>query len=324
MNTEKKSESMTPLLPLPRLSEKLGVELWVKRDDLFPLTGGGNKARKILYIAREVQQQEADSVVTTGGLQSNHARAVALMAAKCGWKCKLILHGNEGQLSHPQSNLLLMTLSGADITVVSPDEIGPKMKEAMQEFVRQGYRPFEILGGGHMLAGSMAYADAVKELEYQCRLYRWKPDCIVLASGTGTTQAGLLGGLDVVEWDTHVIGISSARKNPRGRLIVEQAYDELRQHLGASGQARAVDFRDEWVGDGYERPTEGTIEAIRLAAKLEGLILDPTYTGKAFSALIDMIHSGEIDKGSRIVFWHTGGLLNLTASNVFSKGVLKS
>jgi 1-aminocyclopropane-1-carboxylate deaminase/D-cysteine desulfhydrase-like pyridoxal-dependent ACC family enzyme len=175
-----------------------------------------------------------------------------------------------------------------------------------------------------MLAGSMAYADAVKELEYQCRLYRWKPDCIVLASGTGTTQAGLLGGLDVVEWDTHVIGISSARKNPRGRLIVEQAYDELRQHLGASGQARAVDFRDEWVGDGYERPTEGTIEAIRLAAKLEGLILDPTYTGKAFSALIDMIHSGEIDKGSRIVFWHTGGLLNLTASNVFSKGVLKS
>lgn len=213
-----------------------------------------------------------------------------------------------------------MSLAGADITVVPPDRIGPKMEKAMQEFVRQGHEPYKVPGGGHMLAGSIAYVDAVKELEYQCRHHEWKPDCIVLASGTGTTQAGLLAGLDVIGWRTRVIGISSARRNPRGRLVVEQAYDEIRCYLGASGSTRTVEFRDEWIGQGYERSTKESIGIIRLAAKLEGLVLDPTYTGKAFCALLDMIHSDEIDKGTRVLFWHTGGLLNLMSSEVFHKG----
>ncbi len=324
MNMQTRLELTTPLVNLPRLSRNLGVDLWVKRDDLFPLTGGGNKARKVKYIARDVEHRGADSVVTTGGLQSNHARAVALMAAEHGWKCKLVLHGEKSQLDRPKGNLLLMCLTGADIVVVPAERIGPTMKEAMHEFVCQGYKPYEITGGGHMLSGSIAYAEAVKELEYQCRDYQWRPDWIVLASGTGTTQAGLLGGLDMAGWETRVVGISAARKNPRGRLIVEQAYADLRQHLGLEGPGRYVDFRDDWTGEGYERPTNATLAAICKAARLEGLILDPTYTGKAFAALLDMIHGYEIREGSHVLFWHTGGLLNLAASDCFSGGVWRS
>lgn len=320
MNMQTRLGLATPLVRLSRLSQNLGVDLWVKRDDLFPLTGGGNKARKVKYIAREVEHQGADSVVTTGGLQSNHARAVALMAAEHGWKCKLVLHGEESQLDHPKGNLLLMYLTGADIVVVPAERIGPTMKDAMHEFVCQGHKPYEIPGGGHMLAGSIAYAEAVKELEYQCRDYQWRPDWIALASGTGTTQAGILGGLDMAEWETQVVGVSAARKNPRGRLVVEQAYDDLRQHLGLKGSGRYVDFRDNWTGEGYEIPTNGTIAAIRVVARLEGLMLDPTYTGKAFAALLDMICDDEIEKGSHVLFWHTGGLLNLAASDYFSGG----
>lgn len=324
VSMDTKLELMTPLLPLRRLSENLGVDLWIKRDDLFPLTGGGNKGRKIVYIARDVAHRGADSVVTTGGLQSNHARATALMAAKHGWKCKLVLHGEESHMDHPQGNLLLMCLAGADIVVVPPEKIGPTMRESMDEFASQGRKPYEIPGGGHMLAGSVAYVEAIKELEYQRQSGKWIPECIILASGTGTTQAGILGGLDMVGWETRVAGISVARRNPRGRLVVEQAYADLRQHLGVNGSGRYVDFRDDWTGDGYQRPTDATIAAIRVAASVEGLMLDPTYTGKAFAALLDMIRGGEIKQGSRVLFWHTGGLLNLAACDCFSREVWKT
>lgn len=318
------AQLITPLLPLRRLSYELGVDLWVKRDDLFGMTGGGNKARKIRYIARVVESQGADAVVTTGGLQSNHARAVALTAAEHGWKCRLVLHGDEGELNHPRGNLLIMCLAGADIVVVPADRIGLAMQDSMHEFVSQGLKPCEIPGGGHMVAGSVAYAKAVKELQVQCQDRNWRPDWIIVASGTGTTQAGLLGGLDLVGWGTKVVGVSVARRNPRGRDIVEQAYAEVMKHLGISGTGRCVDFRDSWVGDGYERPTDATIAAIRLAAGLDGLMLDPTYTGKAFAALIDMIHTGEIKQASHVLFWHTGGLLNLTVASCFSREGLRS
>lgn len=301
---------------LPYLSKALNIDLRSVRDDSLPSYYGGNKARKIVRIVEKINLQNCNAVVTTGGAQSNHARVVAMVAAERKWKCKLILHGASEDLKHSRGNLLLMQLAGADIKIVTPYEIAEELHSAMNELRGEGYNPYEIPGGGHCVEGALAYIDAVQELKHKCNEECWQPDWIILASGTGTTQAGIIVGLEAIGWKTRVIGVSVARKNPRGKDIVEQACTELREHLNLNGgNEHPVDFRDEWVGGGYEKADTPVFSAIRLAAKLEGLILDPTYTGKAFNAMLDLIASGEIQKGSKVLFWHTGGLLNLLASN---------
>lgn len=309
---------------LSRLGKHLRVDLRVKRDDLFPVLGGGNKARKIAKILRFAKSQRCDALVTTGGIQSNHARVTALVAAARGWRCKLVLHGNPNELLRPKGNLLLMKLASAEIEIVEPSDIAEGMDSAMESLRSEGFSPYEIPGGGHTLAGAMAYVDAVEELQRQCQRDDWRPDWIVLASGTGTTQAGLVVGLERLGWQTRVIGISVARGKPRGASIVEQACRDLKAHLGMPERSMGVDFRDDWVGDGYQKAGERVLATIRIAAEMEGLILDPTYTGKAFTALLDLIHEGEIEKGSKVLFWHTGGLLNLMASEYFTGEVLDS
>ncbi|HEU65668.1 MAG TPA: pyridoxal-phosphate dependent enzyme [Chloroflexi bacterium] len=300
-------------------SQDLPVDIRVKRDDLFPMTGGGNKARKIKEILREADHLGCNALVTTGGTQSNHARVVALAAAERRWKCKLILHGTPDQLKRPQGNLLLMHLASAEIEIVSPDEIAGAMRASM-DALEKSWQPYEIPGGGHCIAGARAYVDAVDELAVQCSELDWMPDWIIHASGTGTTQAGIVAGVERQGWSTKVVGISVARRNPRGKTIVEQSYQELRTSLRLPGPALEIDFRDAWVGAGYEMADERIIQTITQVARQEGLILDPTYTGKAFTALLDMIHSGEISPGDRVLFWHTGGLLNLLDSSYFKRG----
>lgn len=315
-------ELMTFLQPLSRLSQDLAVSLYVKRDDLLPMIGGGNKVRKVNEIFKDVEHLECNALVTTGGAQSNHARVVSLSAAQKDWRCKLILHGNPKELERPKGNLLLMLLSGAEVEVVAPDEIADAMQCAMEALRADGLRPYEIPGGGHCLAGARAYADAVEELAFQCESLSWFPDWIIHASGTGATQAGIVAGVERCGWSTKVVGISVARRNPRGCSIVEQSYQELRTDLGLMGPEHAIDFRDAWVGKGYEKADQKVIETIKYVAKSSGLMLDPTYTGKAFTALIDMIHSGEIASGDNVLFWHTGGLLNLLSSSYFEKGAM--
>jgi 1-aminocyclopropane-1-carboxylate deaminase/D-cysteine desulfhydrase-like pyridoxal-dependent ACC family enzyme len=300
---------------LPRLSQHLHIDLAIKRDDLFPVTGGGNKARKIINILKEAESQGCNALVTTGGLQSNHARVTALAAAAIGWRCKLILHGNSEEASKPKGNLLLMHLAGAEIEVVEPSGIAQAMRAAMNTLRAEGATPYEIPGGGHSVAGAMAFVEAIGELSEQCQDAGWQPEWIIHASGTGTTQAGLTVGLERLGWQTQVLGISVARRNPRGTDIIEQACRDLRLQLGIAHSSGNVDFRDDWVGEGYERADVSILSAIRVAAEMEGLILDPTYTGKAFAALLDLVQVGEIRKRAHVLFWHTGGLLNLMASN---------
>jgi 1-aminocyclopropane-1-carboxylate deaminase/D-cysteine desulfhydrase-like pyridoxal-dependent ACC family enzyme len=310
-------------LRLVQLGTQFSLDLRVKRDDLYPVTGGGNKARKMARILEVAESQGCNALVTTGGLQSNHARVAAMVAARKGWRCKLILHNLSEDIIHLQGNLLLMQLAGAEIEIVKPSDIAHSMRAAMDAFRSEGLTPYEIPGGGHSIAGAMAYVEAVEELKRQCQKDKWRPDWIILASGTGTTQAGIIVGLERLEWQTHVVGISIARKNPRGKNIVKQACQDLRTHLDMPEPSISVDFRDDWVGEGYEKAGEKVLETIRMVAKMDGLILDPTYTGKAFTALLDLVRSGEIKKGSNVLFWHTGGLLNLMASEYFTEGVLK-
>jgi 1-aminocyclopropane-1-carboxylate deaminase/D-cysteine desulfhydrase-like pyridoxal-dependent ACC family enzyme len=312
----------SPLDHLPRLSRRLRIDLRIKRDDLFPMTGGSNKARKIISILGDAEDRGCNALVTTGGLQSNHARVTALAAAARGWHCTLILHGNPEEAAKLKGNLLLMHLAGAEIEVVEPSGIAQAMRSAMDALRAEGFTPYEIPGGGHSVAGAVAYVEAVEELREQCQKDRWRPEWIILASGTGTTQAGLIVGLERLGWQARVLGISVARRNPRGRDIVEQACRDLRAHLGVAKRSGHVDFRDDWVGEGYEKAAKSVLSAIRMAAEMEGLILDPTYTGKAFAALLNLVREGEIRKGATVLFWHTGGLMNLVASDYFTGGAV--
>lgn len=306
---------------LLRMSNHLGIDLRVMRDDLFPMTGGGNKARKIIKILKTVESRGCNALVTTGGIQSNHARVTALAAAERGWRCRLILHGDKRDFTNPKGNLLLMLLADAEIEIVQPSDIASAMRSAMDAFRAEGLISYEIPGGGHSVAGAMAFVEAVDELQ-QYQQDGWQPDWVILASGTGTTQAGLSVGFERLGWQTRVLGISAARQNPRGTDIVEQACRELRLHLGIANRTEHPDFRDDWVGEGYEKAGPSVLSVIRMAAEMEGLILDPTYTGKAFSALLDLVGRGEIREKSKVLFWHTGGLMNLIASVYFTGGML--
>lgn len=306
--------SITPLIRLDRLSATLEIDLWIKRDDLSQVPGGGSKYRKLRSILAS-RSFPVDTLVTNGGTQSNHTRVAALLAARFGLECELVLHGDPEELQHPTGNLLLMQLAGARIHLVPPHKISDTIREIVSKSVSDGKRPMVIEGGGHSVHGALGLVEAVQELASQCaRLNHWIPDFIIHASGTGGTQAGILAGLDVINWPTHVIGVSVARGRDRGAAVVQELYDAVRVNLGLDGSGRIVDFRDQWIGEGYARPAPRVRETIEHVCRLEGIPLDPTYTGKAMQGLLDMVADGTIPRGSRVLFWHTGGLLNLMAS----------
>jgi len=299
---------------LHNISSDLDIDLWVKRDDLLPFWGGGNKARKMLAITRQAQADGYNSIVTCGGLQSNHARTAAMAAASLGWKCRLILHTNSAKVKNC-GNLLLCKLANAQIDIVKPQDVASALKRAVDELIEEGLRPIEIPGGGHCPIGSQTYVDALFELREDCAVHGWQPDVIVLPSGTGTTQAGILAGVKLINWDTRVIGISVARANPRGALSVAEAFDWIRK-LYPNLCNPNIEFRDEWICGGYEHFDKRVINAIRYAIRAEGLILDTTYTGKAFAALLDIVNAKEILPRTKVLFWHTGGQFNLMAADI--------
>lgn len=284
------------------------IAVQVKRDDLFPVAGGGNKGRKIARIFHGSLPEGCDAIITNGSTQSNHTRVCAVMAAELGLEVHLALHGSKEELARPDGNLLIALLAGAKIYVVEPSEIGPTIDKIFHELKEAGKTPFIIPGGAHCLEGALAYADAVDEIEEL-------PDVIILASGTGATQAGILAGLDRRKAGTKVIGVSVARRNPRGGDVVLDSYREAKAYLGLDDvPEREVVFDDRWTYGGYGKTDDSLLQTICYVARQTGLILDPTYTGKAFAAMLDMIETGEIDRKKTLLFWHTGGLLNALVS----------
>lgn len=309
----------SPLDAAARLTSALHVDLKIKRDDLLPCSGGGNKVRKLHRIIREAESAGCNAIVTHGGVQSNHARVAALIAAERGWRCRLILHGDPNLAPPRTGNLLLMYLAGAEVQIVPSDQIMPHIELALASLEREGARPFNIPGGGHCLAGTLAYADAVTEIAEQlaAECDDWIPDSIIVASGTGATQAGIIAGVRRLGWPTRVIGVSVGRSNPRGQLVVRQATEQVFEFLRLSGSIPTVHFYDNWLCGGYEKASPHILETIHEIAQTSGLILDPTYTGKAFTAMVDLIETGDIRQKERVLFWHTGGLLNLLSSPYF-------
>jgi D-cysteine desulfhydrase len=303
----------TPLRYYGRLSDQLGVDLWVKHDDMFAIAGGGNKARKLQHILAEGVRKGYDSLVTTGSYHSNHVRAASLMAAQLGWHSRVVIH--DVPREKPEGNMLLATLAGAEISYCLREEVASAMNQAMDELSRRGRKPLYIWGGGHCLEGGIAYYQAAKELSSQFNEFSSSPDYIFVASGTGTTQAGLHAGSAEFLDSTKVVGVSVAHSCERGMELVSNSVDELRHEMKTGKSGQEICFESDFLNGGYGMYDKGLLDVIRWAAEVEGLLLDPIYTGKAFQGMCAHVRSGRIPAGSTICFWHTGGIFNLMSSS---------
>lgn len=297
---------------MPRLGRALGgrAALLVKRDDAIPFGFGGNKVRKLQLVAAEAKARGADALVTCGGVQSNHARATAAVAARLGMRCILVANG--ASPARPTANALLDGLLGAEVRyVASRDERLPAMDAAAADLRRSGNAPFVIPLGASTALGAAAFAQAVGEMLTQID----PPHAIVHASSSGGTQAGLVAGCRLHGLATRVFGISADDPSAVIAEEVRRILRDLEALLGLDRGALStatLDVDDTFVGDGYGVPTDASKEAQTLAARTEGFFVDHTYTAKAMAGLVARVRAHEFD-GQRVLFWHTGGQVGLFA-----------
>jgi len=287
----------TPVEPAPRLAESLGLEpddLWVKRDDLLGLGGGGNKVRKLAYTCAEALDRGARVLVTTGAAQSNHARLTAAAGARLGFDVELVLAGTEAV--RVSGNLLLDRMLGARLVWA-----GDVPHEALEQVATDRVAALEAIGtpayqvpyGGSSVAGAQGYVEAGRELLGQV------PDVrhVVVALGSGGTTAGLVAALGTARVLAVDTGATADPRERTARLIE-----------GLGGDAKGLRLRGDLVGDGYGTLPEPVAEALLLAARREGIVLDPVYTGRALAGLVAAVRDGDVRAGERTVFLHTGGL----------------
>jgi len=307
----------TPLEEMPRLTEILGgPRLLIKRDDLTGLALGGNKARKLEFLLGEARASGADVVVTTGALQSNHARITAAAARKLGMRAVLVLSGEEP--AEYQGNLLLDIIFGAEVRVIQSEEeyvLLATMEDVARELSREGHRPYLIPTGGSTALGVCAYIEAAMELLLQANGMGVAVDAIVHATSSGGTQAGLFVGMKLAQARVQLVGISAGPPREVVERRVTALVDDVSRllRLDLRGHPDDLIVLDGYVGEGYGIPSPECLEAIRLVARTEGILLDPVYTGKAMAGLIDWIRQGHFEPSQTVVFWHTGGVPALFA-----------
>ncbi|MFP1921000.1 D-cysteine desulfhydrase [Lonsdalea quercina] len=309
----------TPLEPLPALTAYLnGPTIYIKRDDATGLATGGNKTRKLEFLLAEALQQESDIILTQGATQSNHVRQTIAAAAKLGLKTKVLLEKRVEDYGEPyqrSGNILLDNLLGGEIVDHLP--AGTDMQQALEsladELRREGHRPYVIPGGGSNVTGALGYVACAEELLFQSSQQRLRIDHIVHASGSSGTQAGLVAGLTAVRSGIPVLGISVRAPKEKQEENVYRLAQQIWQRLGIDEALprAAVQANSDYVGKGYGIPNEGTREALQLLARLEGILLDPVYSGKGMAGLIDLIRKGHFKKGEQVVFIHTGGSAGL-------------
>ena len=302
----------TPLEPAPRLAAAIGLRgdrLWLKRDDLTGLGGGGNKVRKLERTLAAALRDGADCLVTTGAAQSNHARLTAAAGARLGLPVTLVLAGAAGRPGEaPAGNLLLDELFGARIRWAGDADdtrLAAVADETAAELASAGAHPAVIPFGGSNRDGALAYADAARELQAQLQAQPrdQRQATSVVAVGSGGTMAGLVAELG----PEPVLGVHAGAV-----AAPAEAVAALASTITAERQnPRALRLRTDQVGAGYGSLTEPTAAAIRLAARTEGIVLDPTYTGRAMAGLIAAVRDGDLDRDAPVVFWHTGGLPGL-------------
>ncbi len=297
--------SPTPVQPMRRLGVALGLgseRLWVKRDDLTGLAGGGNKVRKLEHLCADALAQGCDTLVTGGGEQSNHARLTAAAANRLGLACTIVLAGDPPHL--PTGNVVLDHLLGAEIVWAGPIAYYPlehRMREEAERLRAEGRHPYLIPVGGASTIGELGYVVAALELRTQL------PDValVVTADGSGGTHAGLAAGLGSLDL---VLGVDAGTRPDLDDVVPVKAVAVASLaglHVPA-GTSATVDH--DRFGEAYGAPTDSCREALQLAARLEGLILDPVYTGKAMAGLIAAVREDRVPADGTIVFLHTGGM----------------
>lgn len=309
----------TPIAELPRLSRALGgPSLWIKRDDLTGLAFGGNKVRKLEFFLAEALHEGADTLVTTGALQSNHARQTAAAAAQFGLGCALLLMGQPPQDAN--GNLLLDQLLGAEIHWHGgpPSERDAALEALVDQLRSQGRRPYLVPHGGSNRVGALGYILALRELLEQSRRVGLRLDALVVATSSGGTQTGLLLGSMLFGYQGRIVGISvgPAREIVLERLAHISQRANQRWELDLNLEPDRWEVHDDYIDGGYAVLSSREKEAIRLTAQHEGILLDPVYTGRAMAGLTDLIRRGEFARNQNVLLWHTGGTPALFAYSI--------
>lgn len=310
----------TPLERLDRLTAALGgPEIWIKRDDCTGLASGGNKTRKLEFLLPEALAQGADILVTQGATQSNHVRQTAAAACRAGLDCHALLERrvtNQGDDYETAGNVLLDGMMNCTVEF-RPEglDMNAEAQAAGDRLRAAGRKPYVIPGGGSNPLGALGYAACAEELVGQADAAGLRIDHIVLATGSAGTQAGLLAGLFAMNAPIPVTGFSVRAPRERQIANVHALAERTADLIGARGALPRdmVVAHDDQVGPGYGQPTEAMVEAMLLLARLEGILLDPVYSGKGFAGLLAMVRSGAFRKGERVVFLHTGGSVALFA-----------
>lgn len=299
-----------PLEVNSRLNDYLGVNLMIKRDDLFPVIGGGSKARKLKYILKNAVENGCTAVVTAGSNYSNHLRATAVLCCELGLKFTACIHDEMPELTDVQGNLKLTTELAHRVEFVPMSQIKHVMDSAVHAYINEGERPLYIWGGGHSIEGTVSFLHAVGGIINDLNQH---PRYLFVASGTGTTQAGLIIGTHNYIPNCDVIGVSVARNQQRGRSAVADAIADVSHYLDTPMKTPPVDeinFDDSFLFGGYGKVTSELLDELDFVKKNFGLVLDPIYSGKAFFAIKRYIEEGIVEKGSDVLFWNTGGILN--------------
>jgi len=311
----------TPLEPMPRISEHLGgPNLWIKRDDCTGLSSGGNKTRKLEFLMADAVEQGADCVITQGATQSNHARQTCAAAARLGFACHILLEDRTGYHDEAYAhngNVLLDQLHGASVSLRPADsDMNTEMELLAQQLRDDGRKPYIIPGGGSNETGALGYVNAAFEMTHQANERSLRIDHLLHATGSAGTQAGLVVGMQAMNSGIPVYGVSvrapKAKQEENVFGLAQRTLDfmDLPQSLVPRD---CVVANSDYVGDGYGLPTDSMVEAVKMLAVHEGILLDPVYSGKGFAGLIDLVRKGRFNKGDNVVFLHTGGSVSLFA-----------
>ncbi len=318
----------TPIQKLDVISGETGKNIWIKRDDLTGVETSGNKIRKLEYSFYEALEKKADVVITAGGIQSNHARSTAAVAARLGIKSHLVLSGQKDAVI--EGNYLLDLMLGAKVTVLDEKKecisLQAKMEEIADEYRSSGHNPYIIPVGASNGIGNLGYIGAIKEIAEQEKEIGTKFDLIVCAAGSGGTYSGLYLGNLIYGLDKKIVGFTVCDNKEYFEKVSKIIIGETGLILGEKFETEDLTFIDGYKGLGYAISKEDELKFISGIASKEGIILDPVYTGKAFYGLYNEILKGSFEGYENILFIHTGGLYGLfpkqgQLAGLFNKGM---
>ncbi|WNK50227.1 D-cysteine desulfhydrase [Pantoea agglomerans] len=299
----------TPLEHLPRLSDYLGRDIFIKRDDFTPVAMGGNKLRKLEFLAADALREGADVLLTAGAIQSNHVRQTAAVAARLGLKCVALLEnpiGTHAENYLSNGNRLLLDLMDAEVIMV--DALNNPVEQLAEQATRleaQGYRPYIVPVGGSNALGALGYVECAQEIAHQSEgVVDFA--AVVVASGSAGTHAGLAVGLEHLLPETELVGVTVSRQVEAQLPLVERLRQSLAETLEVQAKA-PITLWDDYFAPRYGEPNDEGMAAVKLLARLEGILLDPVYTGKAMAGLLDGVSQNRFRREGPLLFIHTGG-----------------